>query len=103
MSHQVAQTILNQMGGNRIGAFIGVKNFVAFPDALQVRFTAKAANGANMLKVTLTPNDTYKMEFIRARKSRGVDTFKAIDTYDEVYATQLVAIFERLTGLYLSF
>jgi len=96
---QVAETTLSQLGGvGRLTAMIGAKHFTGDATSLTFKFAAKARNASNCLRVTLTPADTYTVEFIAVR---GLKV--ATKSVHEVYADQLRALFERETGLYLTF
>lgn len=89
--HQVAQTILNQLGGNRFIAMTGARNFVAGPTTL--RFSVP--KGLNVV-VTLEPSDTYTVDFYRVRGAKCMSLAQSRD----VYADQLQAVFTEHTGLY---
>lgn len=54
---EVANTIAQQLGHStgRMVAMIGACNFVGSEDSLSFRFKARARNGANACRVTLTP------------------------------------------------
>ncbi len=97
---EVANTIAQQLGHStgRMVAMIGAYNFVGSNDSLSFRFKARARNGANACRVTLTPADLYKVEFISCR---GMSR-KVKGAFDDVYAEDLKGLFERETGLYLS-
>jgi len=97
-----AQTILNQLGGNKFIAMTGAKNFLTYKvdgnTTLQMRFM-KGKDGINALNVTYKPGlDLYEMQFAKLRgvKSETVEKFK------RVYAEELKSVFEGTTGLYLS-
>lgn len=97
-SMDVATTILAQMGGGgRLRAMIGAKDFSGGGNVLTFRWAARARNGANNIRITLEPSDTYKVEFFSVRgrsvKSKGV--------FEDIYAEDLIPLFERETGLYL--
>lgn len=94
----VANTILAQMGGVLALRMIGGKA-MGGDNFLQIRFAARAKNGANVVRVTLTELDTYTVEFFKVRGT----TVKNVDDTLEAYAEDLVRIFEDLTGLYLHF
>ena len=98
-SAQVAQTILDQMGGkSRLVAMTGAKNFVYNNDWVSFQFPNKGAKTrGNYLKITLNGMDTYDMVF---GYIRGYN-FKTIKTYNGVFAEQLSEIFSRMTGLHL--
>lgn len=57
----VANTILNQLGGNQFLAMTGCKNLMGFENGLQMRIPQNGSK-ANFLKITLEADDTYKME-----------------------------------------
>lgn len=102
MSDQtVALTILAQMGGiNRIRCMTGTKRFISYPDGVSFLFPQKNRKRPNRVKITLTPLDTYTVEFHRITR-RGLDV-QEMESFDNVYCDQLKDIFESVTGLYLS-
>ena len=65
MANDVAKTILEQMGGGMAMKMIGGHDLIAEPNALSFKFKARAKDGMNFCKVTLTPWDVYEMEFGR--------------------------------------
>jgi hypothetical protein len=98
----IAQTIQRQIGLQYI-PMIGAYNQLHHPEgALSFRFKAQAAqvNGKrpNWIKVTLDPNDTYKVEFGRIR---GLD-FNILKTMENVYCDQLAPMIEETLQLRLS-
>ena len=99
----VAQTIAQQMGGTgRLSMFTGAHTFLSAAEeegALSFKFPRPSAGKPNFLKITLTYADTYKMEF---GSIHGLN-YKVIKRIDGVFCSDLVEIFERETGLYLSF
>lgn len=99
---------------NRMKAMIGAKDFLQDAENCWVRFkfAAKAINKANMVKITLTPSDLYKVEFIRQQRKlnkevsipeAGIkiydDVFTAISEIDGLFAEDLKSYFEKETGL----
>lgn len=98
MFNQVTQTIFNQMGGWQFASLVGTKAIGSQGNTLMVRFTGKAKNKINLVKVTLSADDTYTMEFCRASKAGTV----AVKECEGVYCDQLKDIFESTTGLYVS-
>ena len=115
MSHMdVANTIRQQLGGNRFGVMTGAKNFAshgpekgtlgALSFTLPSRF---AKDGINYVKITLMGSDTYTVEFIKigprpslkqmmAGKEQTLTTVKKLE---DIYADQLQSAFTRATGL----
>jgi hypothetical protein len=106
---QVAKTIADQMGGaGRIKAMTGASNFTALGSGLSFDFPNR--RGANHVKITLEPDDTYTVEFykkpgVKALMSGKVDwdkIDKPLSTHSGIYFDQLKDVFEKETGLYLS-
>jgi hypothetical protein len=89
----VAQTILAQLGGRKFIAMTGAKNLMAGDNSLQ--FAIPTSNKINRVRITLTPADTYTVEFFNVR---GYE-FKLLSTHDDVYCDQLADVFESSTGL----
>lgn len=97
---QVAQTILHQIGGNRFIAMTGAKDFVGGEDKLVFSLNGNLTkNRINRVVITLMPNDTYEMQFIRLRGS----VINIEDLERDVYCDMLEEAFERCTGLLTSF
>lgn len=93
---QVAQTILQQLGGNRFAVMTGAKNFVGSDDALSFALPSNfARNGINRVRVTLQPSDTYTVTFFKIRGTKVAE----IATRDDVYADSLQTVFKHVTGL----
>lgn len=98
---EVAQMILRQMGHRRLSVMIGAHNFVGSEKDRSLTFEWKAdsQNGANAVTVSLEPSDTYTMNFF---KIRGLEMTE-LAQFEDVYNDMLCEIFEKYTGLYLSF
>lgn len=95
----VANTIIEQMGGaGKLMAMIGAKYFVG--DETSVQFSFKGCRKANKCRVTLLPNDLYRMEILKVNKR----TYDLEYLYKEegLYWDMLKPEFEKETGLYLS-
>lgn len=93
---QVAQTILEQLGGNKFVAMTGAKNLVGGEGSLQMKLGSGATNNATHLTVTLDAvTDTYIVQF---SKVRGVKVERMPAIYG-VHADQLREIFTDQTGL----
>lgn len=96
---EIAEIILQQLGGSRrLTAMIGAKYFSAIKNGLSFRFSARAKNGTNYVKIVLNSKDLYDVEFGSIRGS----SFKVKNEFNDIYADQLIEIFEDTTGLYLS-
>lgn len=89
----VAGTILNQLGNKRFVTMTGANGFVNLGDGLQFKFAGSTK--ANACRVTLNASDTYDLVFF---KTRGIK-FDLVDDRKDVYASQLVEVFELVTGL----
>lgn len=101
---KVAETILTQLAGpnptGKLRAMIGGKDFSGGANSVQFKWTAKAKNRANCLRVELDPLDTYIVEFWKV--GRGATDPTMVKKFDTVYAEDLRKLFERETGLYIS-
>lgn len=92
---EAAKTILEQLGGRRFIIMTGTHNLVAGKNELTMKLRRNSC-GASHLRVTLTPLDLYRMEFIKVRKGEP----HTVTSFDGIYADQLQDIFESITGLY---
>lgn len=95
---QVANTILQQLGGRRFIAMTGAKNLIGGNDmlAFKLGFAAHQARGVSHVRITLLPSDLYKMEFLNIRGTN----IKTVKVVEGVYCDQLQGIFTETTGLY---
>jgi hypothetical protein len=93
---ETAQTILNQLGGNKFIAMTGSKNFVSLGNGLRMNLTKNKVK-AKWLKIILNSNDTYTMDFFTADKNLNIVT-KA--KFENIYCDMLQSIFTQTTGLY---
>lgn len=95
----VGKTILQQMGGaGRIAAMLGAKNIVVSDNGVSFRWPNKEKSKGNAVRITLRPDDTYDMEFLNVSGSSA----KTVKKYEGIYNDQLVSIFEKQTGWFLS-
>ena len=101
-SKQVAQTIIEQLGGmGKLKAMLGAKFFSYHSDergGLNFRF--RGSRKANHIKITLTGKDLYDVVFTKIMK-KGLN-IKKVKTFTDIYADQMKEILEEFTGLYLS-
>ena len=107
----VAQTILEQLGGNKFVVMTGAKNFVADGNTLRMTLP-KNMSKANRLYITLDADDTYTMRFFKFTPSKlkvdhkkGIAEFteektKEVKTYKGVYFDMLQELFTEVTGMY---
>jgi len=97
VASQVANTIAEQMGGNRrLRAMLGAQ-LTALNNGLGIKWPNKKRSKGNYVEITLRGDDTYDMEFFNV----STRTRKSVKTYRGVYFDQLVEIFEKQTGWYL--
>lgn len=93
----VAAEILNQLGGKKFGAMVGICNIFAYdsnPDG-GVQFDFKGSPKANRCIILLDPADTYT---VRIYKRRGID-LKLVDETEGAYNDMLQNLFTSATGL----
>jgi hypothetical protein len=90
----VAQTILEQLGGRQFILLTGAKDFVGGENFLQFRF----GRGEGM-RITLNGSDTYDVDHYVIR---GMDV-KDKGREEGLYCDMLQDMFERRTGLYVTF
>lgn len=89
-----ANTILEQLGGNKFRAMTGAKDFVGDTRALQFRLP-KNPKGVTNVRIELADDDTYTVKFFKIRKW----DVTALGEQAMVYADSLRAVFESGTGL----
>ena len=91
--NEVANTVLEQLGGSRFIAMTGAKKLVAGPDYLRFRV---ATRKINTVTVRLNGMDLYDVEFGKSTNT----LYKVIATEEDVYADNLGELFTKHTGLY---
>jgi hypothetical protein len=92
----VADEIVRQLGGaNKLKAMIGAKQFYSDNDGNTLVFKFPNPRGPNLVKITLNGMDTYDIEFWRGTKK--------VKEMSNIYNDQLMDVFEKETGLYLTF
>jgi len=94
----IGQTIYQQLGANRFAAMTGSKNFVAGDDYLMFSIP-RNASVFNKVRITLTPDDLYKVDFMKVSRMGEISKSKA---YDGLYADQLRDFFTSVTGMQTS-
>lgn len=99
-NQQIAQTILQQLGAGRFRAMTGAKDFIAIERGLQFGLPARFARGGiNKLRITLEPEDTYKVEFMKVSHRLGMHKCETVAEHDGVYCDMLQSLFKSETGL----
>lgn len=94
----IANIIYNQLGANRFAMMTGAKNFVAGDDFLMFSI-GKNQSVYNKVRITLTPDDLYDLEFFKMNRLGDISKTKK---FDGVYAEQLQDLITQVTGLYTS-
>lgn len=102
----IANTILEQLGGNKFIVMTGAKNFLSDGNTLRMTLP-KNRSKANRLYVTLDATDTYTMRFFRYTAGRlnkktfawSPDKQEDIKVVSGVYADMLQDIFTATTGM----
>ncbi len=95
---KVAETILEQLGGNQFRMMTGAKNLGGTEDSLSMRIGRNSSN-SNYLKITLNSMDLYDMEFCKLTR---MGEKKSVTEYSDVYNDMLTEVFEKHTGMYTS-
>jgi len=103
VANEVAQTILEQLGGNKFLTMTGARVLSMKDNTLQVIFPLH--NGVNRLDVVYDLDDTYTMLFIKyiAAHMKGMEWISekvtVIREFGEVFFDSLQDIFTQVTGL----
>lgn len=97
-TQEIANTILQQLGGNKFKVMTGAHNFLYGTDKSGnpfLQFKIKGCRRVSWCKITLTPQDLYDMEF---SKLYNLDV-KTVDKKEGLYCDMLQDIFTSVTGL----
>jgi NAD/NADP transhydrogenase alpha subunit len=91
-----AETILQQLGGNKFIAMTGAKNFWSDSNYNKMGFQiGRNSKSISHVAITLNSKDLYNIEFVRIRKNQVKIVSKVVD----IYADQLQDVFTENTGL----
>jgi hypothetical protein len=94
--NNVAETILEQLGGSRFRAMTGAHSFVGGARDLTFALPAGAAHGRiSKVRVELTPDDLYKVVFYRKRQL----TLDPVAVRESIDCGRLRSVFTGVTGL----
>lgn len=85
----IAQTIINQLGGNCFIAMTGAKQFVSFADGVQFSLPR-----GRKVRISLNA-DLYSLELFTIRTG----TVRRLGLETQIYADKLAAEFSKMTGL----
>jgi len=98
---EIANTIYKQLGGGRFKLMTGAKHFSAGDKCLMFGLPYNfAKDGINKIKISLTPMDTYKVEFWRIGRAPKFEQ-KLVSEHDDVYVDSLRELISDNTGLAL--
>lgn len=92
-----AQSLINQLGGNKFIVMTGAKNFVAGESVLMFNIGRGAKSGINKIRIELK-NDLYNVFFYNMRKAQY-----QVSQFENVYAENLTSLFTKETGFVTSF
>lgn len=101
----VANTIVEQLGGRKFIAMTGARHFVGSETGVSFKLPGGGGfckNGINTVQITLTPDDTYTMTFQRRAHVKGVLVWKNVAQHHGVYFDMLQSMFTSETGLAVS-
>lgn len=100
---QVAQEILNQLGGNKFKMMTGAKEIYATERGLQMKIGRNAA-GINKVVIELNQYDLYDMKFLKVSISKKTwdCTVTTVAQYNSIYGDVMRELFTVETGLYTS-
>lgn len=94
---EIAKTILEQLGGaGRLKMMTGANNFTAVKNG--VTFSIKNRK-VNYIKITLNSRDLYDVYFYKL----AVGKLKLLSEHNDIYFDELIPLFEKETGMYLTF
>lgn len=93
----VAQTIWTQLGAGRFSMMTGAKAEMALENGIQIKLK-RNMSGANKMRVNLTADDLYTVEFWKVSAKTGA--CKVVVSADGLYADMLAPYFEKITGMY---
>jgi hypothetical protein len=92
----IANTILDQLGGRKLIAMTGARQFLAGNDYLSFRIPGTLTRKRiNAVQIRLEPSDTYTVFFFVIRGT----TIKEVARHEDVYCDSLCELFRDVTGL----
>ena len=94
---EIAQTILQQLGGNKFIAMTGAKNIGFTNKGIQMGIGRNAKGVTHVIIDLDRGKDLYDIEFVKVAWDFKRKTIKKLKG---VYADQLQKIFTKYTGLY---
>lgn len=98
INKQIAETILEQLGGKRFAVMTGAKNFCAVSRGVSFRLPSTphfVRDGINVVEVKLMPSDTYTVKFSRM----WGHNIKLVSEHTDIYCDTIRDLFTEVTGL----
>ena len=95
---EIAQVILQQLGGNKFLAMTGAHNLIAIESGLQLTLRTNQAK-AKFMTVKLNSMDTYDVKFSKISKNSLVTVAQESGLYDDMlqdYFTEITGYNTRL-------
>jgi hypothetical protein len=96
----VAETIVEQLGGNKFSVLTGARDFVATETGVQFRLPMGfAKDRIRYVRIDLeppAPSDTYMARFYRVRPGLALEL---VELVANLHAEQLLPTFTSVTGL----
>ena len=100
--YPVADTLLQQLGGNKFIAMTGAKNFMSINEGkggLQFSLPSKMTySGINRVKIVLDESDTYNVEFWKVTSGKNPRQ-RLISSDSMIYGDELGEVMNQNTGL----
>ncbi len=94
MTNQVAQTILQQLGGNKFLAMTGASNLLGSENGLSFKI-GRNDRKITHVRVTLTAMDDYQLEFLTIRGTKIAPAGFA----EGINADNIANVFSTKTGM----
>jgi hypothetical protein len=102
----IAQTVIQQLGGNKFVVMTGASNFINKRNGIQFDLPRNFAKGGiNRVTITLSSDDTYNVEFGKMTRKKDKDLgimmphYAVLASSDGIYSGSLREVFTRYTGL----
>jgi hypothetical protein len=94
----IAQTILQQLGGSRFVKMTGAKDLLGDENSLLFRLPERfARDGINKVRITLDLSDTYTITFLKCNFRKH--EFQIVAERSGIYFDMLQPVFTEVTGL----
>jgi len=93
----IGNTILEQMGGRRLSAMLGVQQYYDIRNGVGFKWPNRQRSKGNYVEIVLNGKDLYDMTFFNVSRSGK----KRVAQFNDLFAESLVRVFEDHTGWYL--